>query len=114
MGRRRKLLSWWVIDSIVVAARGVGTSRTVWIIRAIGGTLLVGVGRTLLAAVIVICVVGMILWTTILLNTIIWTAKNLIRQSNVLHAWRIVWRLRIWRESLAFVRREGIRGGMLR
>lgn len=114
MGRRGKLLRWWVIHSIVVAVGGVGTSRTVWIIRAIGGTLLVGVGRTLLAAVIVIGVVGMILWTTILLHTIIWTAKNLIWQSNVLHPWRIVRRLSIWRESLAFVRRKGIRGGMLR
>lgn len=76
MGRRRVLLRRWVIHGVVVVVRRVGT---VWIIRAVGGALLIGVRRTLLAAVIVICVVGMIWWTTILLSTIVWTAKDLIR-----------------------------------
>lgn len=65
-----------MIHGVVVVVRRVGT---VWIIRAVGGALLIGVRRTLLAAVIVICVVGMIWWTTILLSTIVWTAKDLIR-----------------------------------
>ena len=108
------MLKGWIIHAIVAVIRRVGTSRAVWIVWAVDGALVIGVGRTLLAAVIVICVVGMIWWTTILLSTVVWTAKDLIWQSNVLHAWRVVRRLRIWRESLAFARREGIRGPMLR
>ena len=108
------MLRGWVIHGIVVVVGWVGTSRTIWNIWAVGGVLLIGVGRTLLAPVTVIGVVGMIWRTTILLSTIIWTTKDLIRQSDILHAWRAVWRLRIWRESLAFIRRERIRGGMLR
>ena len=108
------MLRRWVVHSIVIVARSVGTSRAVWIIRAVGGALLAGVGRTLLVAVIVICVVGMVLRTTVLRTTIVWATKDLIRQSNILNTWRIVGRLRIWRESLALVRREGIRGGVLR
>lgn len=105
----------WVIHGvIVVVVRRVRTSRTIGGIWTVGGIQLVGVGMTLVAAVIVICVVGMIWWTTILLSTVVWTTEDLIRKSNVLHAWRIVWRLRVWREPLTFARREGIRGAMLR
>ena len=114
LGRRRILLRGWVIHGVITVVRRVRTSRTVWSIWTIGGTLVVGEGVALLAAVIVICAVGMIRWTTVLRITIVWATKDLIRQSNILHAWRSVWRLRIRRESLAFVRRERVRGGMLR
>ncbi len=77
----------WMIHGIVVVVRHIGTSRAIWIVRAIGRTLLVGVRGTLLVAVTVICAVGVIWWTTVLLSTIVWTAKDLIRQSDVLHAW---------------------------
>ncbi len=108
------MLRRWVAYSIVVIIRGVGTSGAVWIIQAVGGALLAGVGRTLVVAVIVICVVGMVLRTTVLRTTIVWATKDLIWQSNILNTWRIVRRLRIWGEPLALVRREGIRGGVLR
>ena len=103
-----------MIHGIVVVVRCVGTSRAVWGIRTVGRTRLIRIGWTLLIAIIVICIVVMTVRTTVLLSSVVWTAKDLIRQSDVLHAWRVVWRLRIWGESLAFVRREGIRGPMLR
>ncbi len=75
-----------MIHGIVVVIRHIGTSRAIRIVRAVGGTLLVGVRGTLLVAVIVICAVGVIRWTTVLLSTIVRTAKDLVRQSDVLHA----------------------------
>lgn len=103
-----------MVHSIVVVVRRVGTYRSVRIIRTVGGTLLAGVGGTLLVAVTVTWIVGVILRATILLGTVVWTAKDLVRQSDILHSWRVVRRLGIGRESLTFVRREGIRGAMLR
>ena len=97
MGRRRILLRGGVVHGIVVVVGHVGASRAVRIVRTVGRALLVGVGGTLLVAIVVICVVGVIRRPTILLGTVIWTAKDLIGQSDVLHARRLVWRLRIWR-----------------
>lgn len=79
-----------MIHGIVVIIGHVRTSRAVWITRAVGGALLIWIGGTLLVAIIVICVIGVIRWPTILLGTIVWTAKYLVRQSDVLHAWQIV------------------------
>ena len=102
-----------MIHGIVIVIRCVGAAGTVWSIRAVGGGLLIGVGRTLLIAVI-ICVVRVVLWTAILLSPIVGTAKDLVWQSDILHAWGVVRRLGIGREALALVGREGIRGDMAR
>ena len=83
---RRIILRGWMIHGIVIVIRHIGTSRAICIVRAVSGTLLVGVRGTLLVAVIVICVVGVIRRTTVLLSTIVRTAKDLVRQSDVLHA----------------------------
>lgn len=102
-----------MIHGIIIVIRCIGAAGTVWSIRAVGGGLLIGVGRTLLIAVI-ICVVRVVWWTAILLSPIVWTAKYLVRQSNILHAWRVVRRLGIGREALALVGWEGVRGAMAR
>ena len=49
-----------MIHSVVIAVGHVGTARAIWIVRAVGGALLIGVGGTLLVAIIVIGAVGMI------------------------------------------------------
>ena len=103
-----------MIHSVIITVGYVGTARAIRVVRAVGGALLIGVGGTLLVAIIVIRAVGMIRRPTILLSTVVWAAEDLVWQSNVLHARGFVWRLRIRRESLAFVRREGIRGSVLR
>ena len=102
-----------MIHGIVIVIRCIRAAGTVWSIRAVGGGLLIGVGRTLLIAVI-ICVVRVSLWTAILLSPIVGTAKDLVWQRDILHAWRAVRRLGIGREPLALVGREGVRGGMAR
>ena len=114
MRKRRIMLRGRVIHGIVVATWRVRASRAVQITPTVDGTLLVAVGGILLVAVVMICVIHVSRWTTILLNAVIWATKHLIWQSDVLDTGRIVWRLRIWRESLTFIRREGVRGAMLR
>ena len=94
-----------MIHGIVIVIRCIGAAGTVWSIRA--------VGRALLIAVI-ICVVRVVLWTAILLSPIVGTAKDLVWQSNILHARRVVRRLGIGREPLALVGSEGVRGEMPR
>ena len=49
-----------MIHSVVITARHVGTARAIWIVRAVGGALLIGIGGTLLVAITVIRAVGMI------------------------------------------------------
>ena len=97
-----------MIHGIVIVIRCIGAAGTVWSIRAVGRGLLAGVGRALLIAV-VIGVVRLILWTAILLSPIVRTAKDLVWQSDILHARRVVRRLGIGREPLALVGMEWVR-----
>ena len=100
-----------MVHAIIIVIRCIRAAGTVRNIRAVGGGLLIGVGRALLIAVI-IGVIRVVLWTAILLSPIVGTAKDLVWQSDILHARRVVrrLRLRIGREPLALVGREGVRG----
>ena len=60
MWKRCILLRWWVIHGIITAVGHIWTSRAIRIGGAVGVALLVGVGGTLLVAIVVICVVGMV------------------------------------------------------
>ena len=60
MWKRRILLRGRVVHSVIITVGHVGTTRAIWIVRAVGGALLIGVGGTLLVAIVVIRAVGMI------------------------------------------------------
>ena len=49
-----------MIHSVIITVGHVGTARAIWIVRAVGGALLIGVGGTLLVTIVVIRAVGMI------------------------------------------------------
>ena len=49
-----------MIHGVIITVGQVGTTRAIWIVRAVGGALLSRVGGTLLVAIVGIRAVGMI------------------------------------------------------